>query len=59
MLAVRGATSDILSSETLARMQREKPDLQSIEVPNRGHVPTLREPGVLAAIDDLLARAFQ
>ncbi len=58
VLAIRGATSDILSSETLARMKREKPDLQSIEVPNRGHVPTLREPGVLAAIDDLLARAF-
>lgn len=58
VLAIRGANSDILSAETLARMLREKPDLQTIEVPNRGHVPLLNEPGVRPAIDKLLAQVF-
>jgi pimeloyl-ACP methyl ester carboxylesterase len=59
VLAIRGAHSDILSAETLARMLREKPDLQYLEVPNRGHVPLLNEPGVLPAIDKLLTQPFQ
>ena len=55
MLAIRGAHSDILSAATLARMQREKPDLRTLEVANRGHVPLLDEPECLAAIDGFLA----
>ena len=55
MLAIRGAHSDILSAATLARMQREKPDLRTLEVANRGHVPLLDEPECLAAIDEFLA----
>lgn len=57
-LVIRGATSDILTSATLARMQREKPDLLAVEVPNRGHVPQLDEPVALAAIDDFLAQLW-
>ena len=55
ILAIRGAQSDILSAATLARMRREKPDLEVLEVANRGHVPLLDEPECLAAIDEFLA----
>ena len=55
-LVLRGASSDILSSATLERMQATKPDLGRVEVPNRGHVPLLDEPEAVAAIDTFLAR---
>ena len=55
ILAIRGAQSDILSAATLARMQREKPDLRVLEVADRGHAPMLDEPQCLAAIDEFLA----
>ena len=55
ILAIRGAQSDILSPATLARMQREKPDLRVLEVANRGHAPLLDEPECLAAIDEFLS----
>lgn len=55
MLVLRGALSDVLSAATLARMQREKPDLQALTVANRGHAPLLDEPDSLAAIDNFLA----
>jgi len=55
MLAIRGAHSDILSEATLTRMQREKPDLRTLTVANRGHAPLLDEPECVAAIDEFLA----
>ena len=55
ILAIRGAESDILSAATLARMQREKPDLRTLTVANRGHAPLLDEPECVAAIDEFLA----
>jgi pimeloyl-ACP methyl ester carboxylesterase len=54
-LVLRGATSDILSTATFERMQREKPDLVRVEVPDRGHVPLLDELAAVAAIDTFLA----
>jgi pimeloyl-ACP methyl ester carboxylesterase len=54
-LALRAANSDLLSAETLARMQAAKPDLVAVTVPGRGHVPFLDEPLALAAIDAFLA----
>ena len=57
ILAIRGAQSDILNAATLARMQREKPDLEVLEVANRGHPPLLDEPECLAAIDEFLLAA--
>ena len=56
MLVIRGALSDLLSAATLARMVREKPGLQHIEVANRGHTPLLDEPECLAAIDAFVER---
>jgi pimeloyl-ACP methyl ester carboxylesterase len=53
-LVLRGELSDVLSRDTLLRMRREKPDLLTLNVPNRGHVPLLNEPAVLAAIDRFL-----
>ena len=55
ILAIRGAHSDVLSVTTLARMQRGKPDLQALQVANRGHAPLLDEPECVAAIDRFLA----
>jgi pimeloyl-ACP methyl ester carboxylesterase len=55
MLAIRGASSDILSAGTLGRMHREKPDLKVLTVANRGHTPLLDEPECLTAIDEFLA----
>jgi pimeloyl-ACP methyl ester carboxylesterase len=56
MLAIHGALSDILSTGTLERMQREKPDLERVTIRNRGHVPLLDEPDAVAAIDRFLAQ---
>ena len=56
MLAIRGAHSDILSAAVFARMKRENPDLQQLEVANRGHVPLLDEPECIAALDEFLRR---
>ena len=53
-LVIRGEHSDILSAATVLRMAHEKPDLQYIAVPNRGHAPLLNEPVCLTAIDRFL-----
>jgi pimeloyl-ACP methyl ester carboxylesterase len=57
ILAIRGAHSDVLSVTTLARMQRGKPDLEVLQVANRGHAPLLDEPECVAAIERFLAAA--
>lgn len=49
-LAIRGETSDILSAATFATMRERKPDLRTLQVPSRGHAPTLDEPVCRAAI---------
>lgn len=54
ILVLRGEHSDILSAATVQRMAREKPDLQYISIPNRGHAPLLDEPESLQAIDGFL-----
>jgi hypothetical protein len=38
------------------RMAREKTDLETLTVANRGHTPLLTEPPCLTAIDGFLAR---
>lgn len=56
VLTLRGALSDILDAETLARMQAEHPGMIAVTVPDIGHVPELDEPESLAAIDAFLER---
>lgn len=55
-LVVRGANSDILSAETMGRMQAALPEMESLTVSNVGHAPTLDEPEAQSAIDGLLRR---
>ncbi len=57
VLLVRGALSDILSVETMARMKAHLPDAECVTIDNVGHAPTLCEPEAADAIDRLLARA--
>lgn len=56
MLVIRGGMSDILSSDTVERMIREKADLTHLTLPERGHAPLLDEPECLKAINDFLMR---
>jgi pimeloyl-ACP methyl ester carboxylesterase len=56
VLAIRGMLSDVLSEATFERMRREKPDLLTARVANRGHVPLLDEPDCAGALDGFLAR---
>ena len=56
MLLIRGALSDLLSAAIVERMQRAKPDLESLTAEQRGHAPLLDEPGVVPAIERFLAR---
>ena len=53
---VRGANSDRLTAEMVARMVERRPDLIVAEVPDRGHAPFLDEPEALAALDALAER---
>ena len=55
MLVIRGESSDILAPACVATMREKKPDLQFVEVPDRGHAPTLNEPAARGAIDEFLA----
>lgn len=55
LLLVRGEASDILLPVTVARMRRERPDMDVIELPGIGHAPTLIEPPVVAALHAFLA----
>ena len=54
-LLLRGEVSDLLSPETVARMEVELPRLRAVTVPAAGHPPTLAEPAAQEAIATLLA----
>ncbi|MEJ0013097.1 MAG: alpha/beta hydrolase [Bauldia sp.] len=55
VLAIRGANSDLLSSETLAAMTAAHPSVETALVPNEGHAPLLRGP-LLTRIAAFIAR---
>lgn len=56
-LLVRGAISDVLDSETAAKMQRQAPTMTYVEVDNVGHAPMLSEPQAKAALTRFFAQA--
>ncbi|MBA3676568.1 MAG: alpha/beta hydrolase [Sphingosinicella sp.] len=56
LLVVRGAFSDLLTAETLAKMQTEMPLMQNVVIPDVGHAPTLDEPEAVEAIEIFLKR---
>jgi pimeloyl-ACP methyl ester carboxylesterase len=50
ILVIRGSNSDILSAATVATMAIHHPNLQTIEVADEGHVPSLDDSGLIAEI---------
>ncbi len=57
MVVTRGALSDILAVDTLARMQDAIPGLTAVTVDGVGHMPSLSEPECQEALDHALAIA--
>lgn len=57
LLAIRGETSDILSASTHASMAEKHPGMESLVVPQQGHVPLLMDEPTLAAIAAFLDTA--
>lgn len=51
---IRGANSDLLSPQTVARMQEMRPDLIFANVPDRAHIPFLDEPESVAVLHQFL-----
>lgn len=47
---IRGANSDLLTRETVVKMQARRPDMPFAEVPGRAHIPFLDEPESVALI---------
>ena len=58
MLLLRGGLSDLLSAQTLDRMQAMLPGAEAVTLGGVGHAPTLDEPEAVAAIERLLARCL-
>ena len=56
-LVVRGALSDVLEPDLVARMSKAAPTLRVVEIPGVGHAPDLSEPESRAAIEALLSAA--
>jgi len=54
LLVVRGALSELLSSEALGKMRIAAPHARIVEIPGVGHAPMLDEPEGAAAIDAFL-----
>jgi pimeloyl-ACP methyl ester carboxylesterase len=56
VLVIRGANSDILSAAAVDAMRGRHPALESIEVPDQGHVPLLDDPDLINRIGDFVRR---
>jgi pimeloyl-ACP methyl ester carboxylesterase len=55
-LVLRGAESDVLSGETVRRMQALRPGVEILEVPGVGHAPALMSREQIAAVREFLLR---
>lgn len=54
LLLIRGAITDLLSGETVAKMEARHPDMRVVNVADVGHAPLLTEPEALEAITEFL-----
>jgi pimeloyl-ACP methyl ester carboxylesterase len=54
MLVIRGRNSDILSVATVEAMAAHHPGMQSVEMPDQGHVPAL-EGDLIATVAQFVA----
>jgi pimeloyl-ACP methyl ester carboxylesterase len=54
ILVLRGATTDLLAPATVEAMARLHPGLVAVDVPDRGHAPTLEEPVARTALQEFL-----
>jgi pimeloyl-ACP methyl ester carboxylesterase len=50
LCCIRGANSDLLTAQTLNKMQERRPDMIATTVPDRAHIPFLDEPHSIEAI---------
>ncbi len=57
VLTIRGANSDLLSSETFAAMGRRWPECQTLLVPGQGHAPLLADATSIERIASFLTAA--
>jgi len=55
-LVLRGAESDVLSRETLLRMQAVRPGVETLEFAGIGHAPALMSYDQIAAVKEFLLR---
>jgi pimeloyl-ACP methyl ester carboxylesterase len=55
VLIVRGARSDVLTDDVVAEMQRRKPAMRLVEIPEAGHFPHLMNAQQTEPIEDWLA----
>jgi pimeloyl-ACP methyl ester carboxylesterase len=53
---IRGANSDLLTPDTVAKMRTRRPDMAVAVVPDRAHIPFLDEPESVALIRSFLER---
>jgi pimeloyl-ACP methyl ester carboxylesterase len=53
-LVLRGAESDVLSRETVARMQALRPGVEVLELPGIGHAPALMSEDQIGAVREFL-----